>query len=574
MSLLAPSLHVAPNMPFRADRGDLMVIVTYVAFSGWLYSGFLGHLGQQIPGGADGVLYAWFFENAEQSVVHLRDPLVTGLLNAPGGVNVMWNTALLLPALVLSPLTSAIGAPATVTILMAAAPAFSATLTYRALLQLTARRWSSAVTAPLYGFGPFFVGHSGHLNLSLALLPPLVLMFGVRICTQPVWNARARGVRLGIALAAAVLTGEEVVALTAVSAVVVFAIASAADPGKVRTLLPRLAPSLGWALLVAGAVTTVPLTVQLLGPGAISSPFRPDGSADALSFVVPSRLQHFATPASVSASTSFTAVPIENTTYLGLPLVVLLTCLWVRSARDRDTVGAVLLLSVGACALLSLGHTIRIAGSDLGPGPWALLDHLPLAGGVVAVRFSLITALLVPAAMSWHLRTTSGRSVTAIATVVALVAVCPAGRYGTGLRIRTPTFFTTSAVENVRPGETAVLLPTDDDPNVAAATMMWQLRAGLRFRLVGGYAMFSHGGHQSYQPTVPALVTLVHAVERSGRAPAPAQLDEAADGLAAIDVVVITDAQPNRDLVEQALAELTGCAIRRVSDVDLCRIDR
>src|SRR6516165_2071390 len=50
--------------------------------------------------------FAWFFRYDAAAIAHARLPaLVTAAMNAPQGVNVMWNTFMLLPGMLLAPVT-------------------------------------------------------------------------------------------------------------------------------------------------------------------------------------------------------------------------------------------------------------------------------------------------------------------------------------------------------------------------------------------------------------------------------------------------------------------------------------
>jgi hypothetical protein len=50
-------------------------------------------------------LFTWYLEHDAQAALHGQDPLFFTTMNAPVGVNAMWNTSLLLPALVMAPVT-------------------------------------------------------------------------------------------------------------------------------------------------------------------------------------------------------------------------------------------------------------------------------------------------------------------------------------------------------------------------------------------------------------------------------------------------------------------------------------
>ena len=114
---------------------------------------------------------AWFFRYDATAIAHFHLPaLVTTAMNAPQGVNVMWNTFMLLPGVVLAPVTLAWGPQASLTLLLTAGFAGSATAMFAVL-----RRWqvsvaAAALGAAVYGFSPALV-HSaiGHYDLQFAV---------------------------------------------------------------------------------------------------------------------------------------------------------------------------------------------------------------------------------------------------------------------------------------------------------------------------------------------------------------------------------------------------------------------
>src|SRR5262249_48066024 len=148
----------------------------YALMAAYLFSRFLAHPTRGVPGGADGVIYAWYFEWVEQAFVHLHNPFFSDAMNSPVGVNVMWNTAVFALAVVCIPLTALIGAGPTVGLMMVLAPVASATTAYFVLRRLTGRSLGAAVAATIYGFGPYFARHNGHLHLTVAVFPPLLLL--------------------------------------------------------------------------------------------------------------------------------------------------------------------------------------------------------------------------------------------------------------------------------------------------------------------------------------------------------------------------------------------------------------
>ena len=90
-----------------------------------------------LPGGADSILYSWYFKEIQVSLWSGHSPFFTTAMNAPTGLNIMWNTAIILPAFLMTPITAAFGATTSVGLLMIAAPLAAAGICYWVLHKLT-----------------------------------------------------------------------------------------------------------------------------------------------------------------------------------------------------------------------------------------------------------------------------------------------------------------------------------------------------------------------------------------------------------------------------------------------------
>src|SRR5947209_4183410 len=93
-----------PTLLHRASRLRRWTVLAgpplvYFLTAAYLYSGFLANPNRVAPGGPDGVLYCWYFGWVEHAVTHLQDPFFSTAMNYPHGVNLMWNTAVLMLAL-------------------------------------------------------------------------------------------------------------------------------------------------------------------------------------------------------------------------------------------------------------------------------------------------------------------------------------------------------------------------------------------------------------------------------------------------------------------------------------------
>ena len=151
----------------------------------------------QIGDGTDVNLFAWFIRYSAQSVTHGSLPaFVTTAMNAPHGINLMWNTSLLLPGVLLTPVT------------LLAGPQTSLTLLHTGLLRvrgvavlgaaaLGVRIGPAALGGAVYGFSPALVAAAvGHYHLEFAVPPPLLIDALLRIVT-----GRGHALKTGIWLA-------------------------------------------------------------------------------------------------------------------------------------------------------------------------------------------------------------------------------------------------------------------------------------------------------------------------------------------------------------------------------------
>lgn len=559
----------------------LVPLLAWTGISAYYYRDFLAHPTAGVPGAADGVIYVWFFKSVEQALTHLSNPLVSHGMNAPAGVSLMWNTAVLPLAVLLAPLTATVGPVATVGFAMVASPVLSAFAAYFAFRRITRRIVASVIAATFYGFGPFFVGQNGHLHLIAAgPLLPLILLLGYRmLVTQPGSPVRA-GIWLGLVTAGLFLVSEELVTFAALAAgvgVLFLALLYHRQVGvKIRFAATGLAVSAG----VAVAIAAYPVYFQLFGPLSMhGNLIAHRASLDLASFVRPPAFLRFTTTADIAANRSFFTSGAESTGYLGVPLLIVIAALliWL-GVRLRSRFPIWWLLTTGAVVWFSLGPTLWVNGrlTDI-HGPWWLLDHGPLRSAIVA-RFSLLTALMVAFLIAWGLAKISGRAYAAAAGAVclALVSLVPSGQAVAIYRFQTPEFFTTAAVDRIPAGATVLILPNRSGPGPGARLMYWQMKAGMRFNVIGGYGVFNSDGNWSYFGSLPAFARVLDTAGQTGVRPtAPALLAARPSLLASpVGYIVITRTVRHPGTVRTAAEELTGCTTEAVADVSICAIPR
>ena len=339
-------------------------------------------------------LFAWFLRYEATAISHGRLPdLVTTALNAPQGVNLMWNTSFLLPGVVLAPLTLAIGPQATLTVLLTLGFAGSAATMFWVLRRWGASRAAAALGGAVFGFSPALrIAAVGHYHLQFAVLLPLIIDALLRLVT-----GRGRPVRtgawLGLLAAAQLFIAEETVALTAVAGVVIVVVLAASRPravaGRARRTVTGLAAAAAVLLVTAG----YPLWVQFHGPlTEQGSPWKPGHFRNRPGDFVngPSGvLLH--SRATVAYLGQHAVRMVEYFAYLGWPMLIVLllaaVCFW-RDLRVRALAVAFVVLEV-----LSLGsRTVVVRGLHLPASlmPWHYLQGLPLLSQSLPNRFSLL----------------------------------------------------------------------------------------------------------------------------------------------------------------------------------------
>jgi hypothetical protein len=391
----SPPKGTEPERPAAPRRTVTLAAVYYLlaalAVTLWLWRDPASRTVAGNPNDTD--QFAWFFRYDATAIAHARLPaLVTAAMNAPQGVNVMWNTFMLLPGVLLAPVTLLFGPQASLTVLMTAGFAGSAMAMFAVL-----RRWDVSVAAAwlggaVYGFSPALV-HSaiGHYDLQFAVLPPLIVDTVLRLATGRSTAVRG-GARLGLLAAAQLLISEEILCDTAIAVVLLVAVLAVSRPrevpGRVRTVVGGLAAATGVAAVLVG----YPLWVQFFGPLHQSgTPYTIDFFKNDLSgFVQPSSYMLFHTAGSAAAAVSYQGHLPEYLGYLGWPLLAVLAvaavCCWRRPPARAAAVTWVVL------GVFSLGGTLLAGGHEHHAIklPWYWVQSLPVLSAVLPDRFSIL----------------------------------------------------------------------------------------------------------------------------------------------------------------------------------------
>jgi hypothetical protein len=388
---------------------------------------------------------------------HGHSPLITHYVNFPSGVNLMWNTSVLLPALLVSPVTVLLGAAFSYNVLTTMAPVLCTTFAYVAF-----RRWTGSLPALggalVFGFSPYMVSQSvGHLAQVLIMSAPLMLIVLDRLVVVQAGKAWLDGLLLGLLAWAQLVTGEEVLAIEAVTGAIALAVlCSVARREAGRHLAYALRGSVVAAALFA--VLSAPfVAVQFLGPYRVQD-VHPHNAyvSDFLNFFVPTHLTQLAPASALRVSAHFTGNASEQGAYIGIPLALFIILALVLARRH--TVTWVALAVAAGAGLLSMGPTVHVLGhvSHLYL-PDYVLQKLPLFHNLLADRFAstmtLGVGLLVALGLDELKRLPSSAMAGGWALAgVGLVALVPSVHYPNSDSALYKAFYTGLSCPRTAPG--------------------------------------------------------------------------------------------------------------------------
>ena len=541
----APARGDIPRAP-AARRSDAVVSACYLAAALILTWRLWADPASRTVAGnpTDADLFAWYLRYAADAIAHGHLPaLVTTAMNAPAGVNMMWNTSVLLPGVLLTPVTLLFGPQVSLTVLTTLGFAGSAGAMYYVL-----RRWqvsigAAALAGAVYGFSPAIL-HSalGHYNLQFAVLPPLIIDAGLAIAAgrpegsrgtyrlelrrkpesadgsppEPRTGSRglisrvpavARdGLRLGLLLAAQLFISEELALLTAITGVLlVIGLAAFRPAAAVR----RAGPAAG-GLLVAAVVTFcifghalwTQFGGRLVQHGAL---FPPDYYVnDPANFVTPSSYLLFHTAGTATTAAKYQGGSTEYLAFLGWPLIIVLALAAVVSWRKPAARAAAVTLAL--LVIFSFGGHPLVGGisSPTVNLPWHWLEQHQLFASVLPDRFSIVADGVAAALLALGVDAASGwladrRREAGLALPVAVLCCLPLlpAPVAAGTVTPLPVGWTRAFTAlDLRPGASVLIVPVPT--NILTAAMRWQAETGQPQSIVGGYFIGPGIGGQAY----------------------------------------------------------------------------
>jgi hypothetical protein len=554
----------------------------------------------------DQVLEEWGISWWPSAIAHGHPLFTTTYLDAPAGVNLMWNTSMPALGLLASPLSVTLGPVHTFLVLLVLSAPVSGAAMF-VLLRRWTNWWPTAwVGGLLYSFSSYMAaqGSVGRLHLLFIPCPPLIILVVDKLLRDPHPRRIRLGLTLGMLFAAQFLISEEIFLITVLLIATGLVVILLQHRGAAVRRGRALGRSAVAAVVSFLAVTGYFLLVQFFGPDRLTGPPQPYAqldlfSSDLLSPVIPGSIQYFHPLWATAISNRFDAgTPGEVGAYMGITLLVFLL-VGVVLLRRRPVVQLFAVMGLVSFAL-SLGPRVIVANHHLAiPGPYALLTHLPVVSDFIPGRFAMglwfSVAVLFAVVLDelWsaltrrlagdgpsHRRRAEGRQhqlrrwaptiATLLVASACLLPLIPNWPY-TEVPAQVPTFFTSSAVDQVPPGALMVTypypLPGSDAP------MVWQADTAMRFRLLGGYYISADpSGAGTLFGDPNALSTCLSAISQVGGSATsmcdPTSLERALARLG-VESIAVDPMAAHAEVARQVLTAVVGTEPRSVEGVYL-----
>jgi hypothetical protein len=530
-----------------------IALAAYSVLAGAVFSStWVDPAGSWIGSPGDPQLFIWYLGWIPHQLGQGQNPLFTDQLSYPSGVNLMWNTSMIFPAVLAWPVTALFGPVVAYNLLITSGIALSAWCGFLAARRFIDREIPCFVAGLIYGFSPGLMAQSlGHPHVVVALFPPIALILGHEILVRRRLNPALCGALAGLAAALQLLTGEELLAATLVITAFGVALLALLHRGQVRGSLPYAAKAGGAAFAVFAILAAYPLGFQLLGPQRVFGDVQvPDVYVtDLLAFFLPSGLVHF------------TGNTAENDAYAGLPLVALFAAGLVIGWRT-PTIRWIGLITL-VVAVLSLGPHLHVGGNVTQVWlPWAAVAHLPLMGSALPARLMTIGFLGVGIVVAWVCArgitaTRPWRIATGVLLLAGLAAIVPVLPYPT-VPAAAPAFFKPGGdIELMAPGSVVLVSPFSSHQSTSA--MYWQTVADYRFRMPEGDAFTPGpylGPHPSFLQSMLDTLDAGHVVTVTPEVRTIALADLAAFGV----TTIVAGPSPGQRAIVNFLTQVEGRA--------------
>lgn len=449
-------------------------------------------------GGADNRLNIWMLAWWPYAITHHLNPLHSGYVWAPQGVNMAWVTGLPGPSLAMWPVTSAFGAIVSSNILAVLGPALNTWAAYLLCLRVSRGRfWPGLVGGLVFGFSTYVTSAvTAHVNLYLVFPVPLAVYLIVRVVEGSMKPARFVALLTLVLVAEFSISTEVFLTMTVFGAAAMIGAFVFAD-GEVRSRLPLTWLRVGFAYLATAVVLSPYLIAAFSRPplGALRLISGGGFSSDLLSFFLPGLNSAVGGRAAHDIVGAFHLNPVEDGAYLGL-FGVLLVIAVVQLRKDRVTAGAAAFS--GFAALCSLGTSLHAGGHALVPLPWTVMGKVPIVQDALPFRFPIFMWVGIAVIMTRWLagvrlraRAPAWRAGLRYGAVgLAMVSIFP-NLWAVTLHrtYTTPPYFTNPADLRATVPQGAIVVIIHPDPRSTADgdSMLWQSEAHYWFKMAQGY---------------------------------------------------------------------------------------
>ncbi|HTV47776.1 MAG TPA: hypothetical protein VMG59_04975 [Phycisphaerae bacterium] len=456
------------------------------------------------PMTGDVSIFIWFYKWWPYAISHGINPLITHVVWAPHGFDLMSSTSVPSLALLFWPVTAWWGPIAAYNLTALSAPALGAWFAYHLCRELGGKFWPSLIGGWLFGFSSYeMAALLGHANLFVTWPVPLLVWLVILRWKRKLglfWFMTFMTLCLILLFGVSV----EVFATTIVFGYLIMLLSIYLDKDWVtrRSLLTLLMFSCA-AVGVSTLILSPYLVKMISSLVAIPSPFYPSQyfSIDAANTVIPTPIDWLGGTGLLPISSRFSGFFNEQYAYLGLPLLAMMILFAVEFWREVNT--KVLILGSILLLIFSLGPHLTILGQTL-PSilPWMIFDHLPLLCQALPARVYMYVSMAT--AVSAALWLTHSRKSLVFKFSLGLLAVLflfpNIGSDLWATKPVNPPFFSRGIYKQYLSGnENVVMLPFWADSGklqlvhgmavgkADGVSMLWQAETNFYFRSAGGY---------------------------------------------------------------------------------------
>jgi len=437
----------------------------------------------------DQIQYIWTIYWWPYAISHHINPFITTYIWHPYGTELsIVPTAIPGASLIALPITLLFGPVASFNLLIIIGSALSAFFTFLIIHYLTQSFKAGVIAGLLFGFSTYQFVQVVHLHTELTFLIPLIGYLFVLFWEKKIHRI-AFILLVGACLALQYLFAIEVfVTLTlfiGISCIIFMLVC----PEHVKKLLH-------FSLYLSGAyafciIMLSPFIYTAFINGIPTNPFNSEVffSIDPLNFIIPTQATYIGANAFAQLSSTFFGSIFENSGYLGIPALGIISIYAVKNWHEKKT--RVLFLTLLCFMILSLGPKLHIAGYTTITLPEYYLSKLPVINQLLPDRLTVyvffVASLLIGL---WAGKNLTGRIDLTLYFKYLLIAftlilIFPNVRGGTAhTDIHIPYFFTSGIYKQyIQKGDNVLFLPYAGNGD----SMLYQEYTNMYFNLAEGY---------------------------------------------------------------------------------------